>query len=491
MSAGLVDQTAMNPAPILDAVERYQGTIFDVDLGSSLGPDQFARLREALAARLKQEGLRPGGRVVVALPNGALFVATLAAVLACDGSPLLVHHKTPPAELLRYARRFGAEFLACEAGEVELPSEVKACSTDVSFDVSTLRWFVLSTATHAFTGPLLRAVPLHPTSGSTGLPKVAMRPGFAAMEEARHYADTISIDSGDTILAVPPMSHAYGYGMCTMVPLLTGANIVSLRSFSAASIQRALQSHAVTVLPLAPAMLAVLAFAGRMKLSHTRWVLTAGSVLTRRTAEHFHQKTGVHVCPLYGTTETGGITIATEGKGQEIDGRVGPPMAGISVRVETQTDSPELGDRVGKLYVRSSSMMTGYLDDTGRVTSPLEHDWFGTGDLARIDDNGSIHLRGRDSEVINVAGLKVTPCEVEEVIGRMAGVREVKVYGMTQRSGIDMVRAAVVLDGSATVADIRAHCEEQLVYFKRPQTITVMDALPRNPAGKIIAAQLP
>ena len=115
-------------------------------------------------------------------------------------------------------------------------------------------------------GPLLRGVPLHPTSGSTGLPKIALRPGFAAMEEARHYTATMAIDGDDTIMAIPPMSHAYGYGMCVMVPLLTGANIVSTRQFSVKLIHRALAEYPITILPTVPAMLDVLSL-GRRRLA--------------------------------------------------------------------------------------------------------------------------------------------------------------------------------------------------------------------------------
>ena len=99
-------------------------------------------------------------------------------------------------------------------------------------DVLPLDWSTLASAITAPLGPELRGVPLHPTSGSTGLPKIALRPGYAAMEEARHYAETMTIDADDVVLAIPPMSHAYGYGMCVMVPLLTGASIVSMRRFS-------------------------------------------------------------------------------------------------------------------------------------------------------------------------------------------------------------------------------------------------------------------
>ena len=86
--------------------------------------------------------------------------------------------------------------------------------------------------------------------------------------------------------------------------------------------------------------------------------------------------------------------------------------------------------------------------------------------------------------MINVSGLKVVPCEVEEAIAALPGVLEVKVYAGQHRSGSQMVKAAVAVESGLSVADIRAHCERQLVYYKRPQVVNLVDALPRNPAGQ-------
>jgi acyl-CoA synthetase (AMP-forming)/AMP-acid ligase II len=135
--------------------------------------------------------------------------------------------------------------------------------------------------------------------------------------------------------------------------------------------------------------------------------------------------------------------------------------------------------------------MAGYLDDRGRITVASPDGWFETGDLARIEADGTIHLRGRDSEVINVSGLKVVPCEVEEILAALPGVVEVKVYAGRNRSGTQAVKAAVAVENGMTVDDLRAHCDRHLVYYKRPNAITLVDALPRTPAGKIDRQRLP
>ena len=98
---------------------------------------------------------------------------------------------------------------------------------------------------------------------------------------------------------------------------------------------------------------------------------------------------------------------------------------------------------------------------------------------------------GRETEVINVEGLKVIPCEVEEVIAALPGVLEVKVYAGQRRNGGQFVKAAVVTEPHVDAAAIRAHCETNLVYYKRPERIIPVERLPRSPAGKILRDQLP
>ncbi len=338
----------------------------------------------------------------------------------------------------------------------------------------------------------LPGVPLHPTSGTTGVPKVAVRPGRAAVEEARHYIETMGVTAGDTIAAVAPMCHAYAFGMCVMVPLLSGARVVSMRSFQASRMFEAFASERITILPAVPAMLEVLMFgAGERLRGAVRTVLSAGSPLASRTAERFRDKSGITVRPLYGTTETGGITVAPAGEEQIAGSCVGPPMRGVEVKLRHDLEHTSQQPGVGRLCVRSSSMMSGYFGREGVDASPLSDGWFVTGDLAWIDPAGRIHLMGRETEVINVEGLKVIPCEVEEVIAALPGVREVKVYAGHRRSGGQFIKAAVVADDGIDQAAVRAHCEANLVYYKRPERIIPLENLPRSPAGKILRDQLP
>jgi acyl-coenzyme A synthetase/AMP-(fatty) acid ligase len=220
-------------------------------------------------------------------------------------------------------------------------------------------------------------------------------------------------------------------------------------------------------------------------------VLTAGSPLPERTARDFRRRFGRTPRPLYGTTETGGIAVAPAFGPPLCGEAVGPAMRGVETEVRPSEATAGLGEDVGILHVRSSSMMAGYADDDRLDPSWVEEGWFSTGDLARRDPAGNILLLGRQTEVINVGGMKVVPGEVEEIIAALPGVREVKVYAGRHRNGAQFVRAAVVAEAGTDAAAVRAHCQRHLVYFKRPDAITLVDALPKSASGKIIPQQLP
>ena len=307
----------LSPLPILDAFENYPGSYFDLDREDALDGSEMRAFRDRLAAGMRRSGLSAGDRVIFCVGNGPAFLAGLSAVLTVGGSPLLIHPKSPPPELKRTAHRLGASLVI--ADDVSSPDWQNECGRVDSmasagpFELYGARVGGVTRDANV-DGPVLTGVPLHPTSGTTGLPKTAVRPARAAEAEARHYIDAIGVTSDDVILTVAPMCHAYAYGMCLMVSLFSGAHLVSLRSFQPRLVLDALSSGRISILPAVPAMLDVLL----LEDTGTDWnalrcVLTAGSPLPERTANRFSEKTGLGIRPLYGTTETGGIAVAPSG----------------------------------------------------------------------------------------------------------------------------------------------------------------------------------
>jgi acyl-coenzyme A synthetase/AMP-(fatty) acid ligase len=419
-----------------------------------------------LERRLASSGVRPGDRVLLAVFNGPLFYAGMGALLAAGASPILMHAETPSAELSKAAERYGAEFVLRQAPHkaldmIELP------------DLAPLELTRLDHGPRAARG--FPGLPLHPTSGVTSEPKLAARPGAAAIAEAAHYIEAMGIGRSDTIVCLTPMSHAFAYGMCFAVPLLSSATVISMRRFNPRLARRAMDQGG-TIVQAAPAMLDVLLRSNAWPRS-PRLLVSAGAPVSPESARKYRESLGLFVRPLYGTTETGGISVAMHAG--EFDGSVGPPMRGVEVRLRP---APLHGGACGFLQVRSPSMMAGYADLSGVNDAD---DWFETGDLADIDSGGCIRLRARASEILNVFGHKVFAPEIEQVIGAAPGVREVMVCAEKHRTGSDLIKAVVVA-GPADEAAIRRYCELNLAPYKRPSIIAFSDAIPRTPSGKVL-----
>ncbi len=492
MHAGQVAAPLLSPEPILSAAAAFRGRMIDLDRSLVIEAGDLAGAYHALAKRLRRSGLLPGDRVVMGVGNGPLFITTLVAILEAGGAPLLVHADTPPAELQRTANRFGAKFIACDPqqhGKLRSAS-VRAVVLSRG-DWACLGWAQMDERNPLLQGeyPSLPGVPLHPTSGTTGEPKIAARPGPCAVAEAQHYIESIGIEADDVILNLTPMNHAYAYGLCVIVSLLASPTLVSMRRFSPTLVHRAIAELGITVLPAVPVMLDMLLFgAGDRLYDPSRRIFTAGAPLPARTARNFRQVCGSVVRPLYGSTETGVIAIAPGDHETDAD-CVGPPVNGVEVKTRA-SEGTNCREDFGRVYVRSSSMMAGYVARWGLDRSHLVNGWFTPGDLGQFDRLGELHLNGRETDVINVFGAKVVPSEVEEVLQMLPEVAEAKVYA-GQSSGSQFVKAAIVAASPIDGAKIRAHCKKHLVYYKQPEAITLLDALPRTPTGKIIRERLP
>ncbi|HEX8816036.1 MAG TPA: class I adenylate-forming enzyme family protein [Terriglobales bacterium] len=475
-----ITASEFSATPLLDAFENFKGTFHDLDAHIKVSAGELKNLKNEAQRKMTAGGITPGDIVVAALPNGSLFAAVWAASLASGASPILVHSETPAAELERMADRWGAHFMVsggADTGEILLDEPY-----------GTLRWRRRENNDADSPPSRFVSVPLHPTSGTTSEPKIAVRPGPCAVAEPRHYIQALGVDKSDIILCAIPMSHAYAYGMCLMVSLLTSADLLYMRKFHPGLLRTAINEMGVSVFPAIPVMLdSLLPQSGKPMADHPRIVLSAGATLGKRTFLEFRKAYGIDVRPLYGTTETGGISI---GDGDDAaNGAVGCAMQGVEVELQ-RSDRTKLDDKTGILRVRSSSMMAGYLEGNTMGLDAVDDGCFETGDLAQIDVYGKIHLLGRISEVINAFGFKVIPREVEEVIAMLPEVVEVKVYPR-RRGDADTVEAAVVCQNRFSERQILAHCEKHLVDYKCPTAIHLVDSLPRTESGKVAIDRLP
>ena len=215
-------------------------------------------------------------------------------------------------------------------------------------------------------------------------------------------------------------------------------------------------------------------------LSHLRLCFSAGTALPRETFDAFLRRFGVPVRQLYGCTEAGTLTANLDADPVAACGSAGRPVGEVEVRIED-----------GEIAVRSPAMTRGYSDDEELNRQVFRDGWFLTGDMGRLDDDGRLWVAGRKKRLIEVAGHKVDPVEVEDVVMAHPQVREAVVVGVRARvGGEETVKAVVVSGDGCGERDVIEFCRERLASFKVPQLVEFRDEIPRSPLGKVLRKYL-
>jgi long-chain acyl-CoA synthetase len=217
--------------------------------------------------------------------------------------------------------------------------------------------------------------------------------------------------------------------------------------------------------------------------------VSTAAALPLATAQAFDTRFGVPLSQALGIIEVGLPFINTTAP-REKPQSIGKPMPDVAFEIrDTITGEPVSQGEVGELFVRAGGMLDAYLNPW-RVREELAAPggWFGTGDLAVLDADGYLSLVGRAKTVINVAGMKCFPEEVEAVIQSCAGVKAVRVFGREHpRFGMVPVAEIIPLDlaNPPTVGEIATRCRNTLARYKVPVDFRFVESLPRTASGKI------
>jgi fatty-acyl-CoA synthase len=173
-------------------------------------------------------------------------------------------------------------------------------------------------------------------------------------------------------------------------------------------------------------------------------------------------------------------------------GSCGRAVLNVQTRVVDEAMRDIRPGEVGEIVHRSPHVMLGYFHDDERTAAAFEGGWFHSGDLGTIDDEGYITVVDRKKDMIKTGGENVASREVEEAIYRLPQVSEVAVVGLPHPRWVEAVAAVVVLKAGQTLteAEVLAHCHASMAGFKAPKAVVFVDALPKNPSGKLLKRQL-
>jgi long-chain acyl-CoA synthetase len=326
-----------------------------------------------------------------------------------------------------------------------------------------------------------RPVLLKLTSGTTAAPRAIRFRSPQLLADAMQICDTMGITENDLNFAVIPLSHSYGFSNLITPLLVRGVPMAISTDRMPRAVLDDLARTEATVFPGMP--LFFQAF-GEMidapPLPTLRLCISAGAPLSRRVARHFREKFGVPIHSFYGASECGGICY-DRGATENLEGFVGTPMHGVEL--EPLDSSAE----ATQMRVRSAAVGDGYFPDL--EPAKLGDGIFLPDDLVKMTATG-LSIVGRLSDVINVAGKKVNPAEVEAHLLSHEAVRQAIVFGRASALRNEEVIACVVAGKKTNEAALQEFCRARLSGWQVPKRIFLLETLPANERGKISRGEL-
>lgn len=228
-----------------------------------------------------------------------------------------------------------------------------------------------------------------------------------------------------------------------------------------------------------------------LDFSHLKIAVGGGMAVQKSTAERWKEVTGTPLAEGYGLTETSPVASCNPIDGTERNGTIGIPLPNTELKV-MDDDGKELkvGER-GEICIKGPQVMKGYWNRPKETAEVMRGEWFKSGDIGIMDEDGFFKIVDRKKEMILVSGFNVYPNEVEDVIASCPGVLEVGVIGMPDPKSTEKVVAFIVSnDKSLTEEAVIAHCHESLTNYKCPKEVYFTNELPKSNVGKILRRKI-
>ena len=470
----------------------------------SLTYGELARTVGSLRDWLRQQGVRPGDRVMVVAENSIAQAALVLAVSAAEAWSVNVNARLSAREidLIRehsgarrvlytvaaspdaraHAERHGAEFLDPPGGIG--PVALGPLAPDVVPEP-------------AAADPARQVAMLIYTSGTTGAPKGVMLAHRNVLSVAMTAAVLRELEPGDRHYGALPLAHIVGFATVLVATLLSGGSVHLAPRFQAGATLATLERQRITRFLGVPAMFqrirehCALKGIARLDLPALKLISASGAPLDLDLKEGIERLFGLTLHNGYGITECSPTIAQTWAGRPRRDESVGEPIPGIEVRLLGPDRRPVGPGEVGEIHVRGPGVMQGYYRAPELTAAAIDAEgWFNTGDLARMQD-GALFIAGRSKELIIRSGFNVYPPEIEAVLNTHPEVSLSAVVGRSVPGNEEVVAFVQLRPGVATTAqDLAAYAAGRLASYKRPAEVVLLDALPTNPTGKILKQQL-
>jgi fatty-acyl-CoA synthase len=472
---------------------------------------EFDRMSTRLAAGLWSHGIRPGDRIAILSRNSHAFAAMRFA-LARIGAVLVPINFMLNAEEIAFilqnsgttALAIGPDFLetglaAARASKVAnllwLPGEKAAVQPSglTGFE-ELIQTDEPVPAVEADARTLAQIVY---TSGTESLPKGAMLTHEAVIWQYVSCIIEGEMAADDVVLHALPLYHCAQLDVFLGPAIYIGATNIITAEPRPDVILQLIAKHGITSFFAPPSIWIALLRSplfDQTDLSSLRKGYYGASIMPVEVLREMQQRLpAVRLWNFYGQTEIAPLATVLKPEDQlRKAGSAGKPVLNVETRVVNPAMEDVRPGEVGEIVHRSPQLLIGYFNDLDKTAAAFEGDWFHSGDLAAVDEEGYITVVDRKKDMIKSGGENVASREVEEMIYRLPAVSEVAVIGLPDPYWIEAVTAVVVAkSGHALEADtVIAHCREHMASFKVPKRIIFAESLPKNPSGKLLKREL-
>jgi long-chain acyl-CoA synthetase len=492
---------------------------------------ELDRITDAFAVGLHEHGFQAGDRLAVYLQNVPQFEIAMIGAWKAGGTMVSVNPMNKAREVRTILDDCGARaILTHESLWADVAREVVP-ETDVAIPITTSELdFLAGSTPKALEGigrrrddatiALAELVDRHRgstpepvslgaedvafltyTSGTTGPPKGAMNSHRNVVFNSQSYREWGALTEDDAVLGVAPLFHVTGLIAHMGASLLTGMPLILFHRWDAEVALELIERHRATfTIGSITVFISLMnaASARTRDVSSLRKVLSGGAPVAPATVRAFEERFGAYIHNVYGLTETtspshfvprGSRAPVHEGSGAL---SVGLPIFNTVVRIVDEDDRDVAPGEIGEIVTEGPQVVSGYWNKPEETARAIPAGRLHTGDVGVMDPDGWFYVVDRKKDLINVAGYKVWPREVEDVIYGHEAVQEVAVVGVPDDYRGETVKAFVSLKAGHSVDadELIAFCRERMAAYKYPRRVEFLEELPKTASGKILRREL-
>lgn len=471
----------------------------------------FAEI-DALACRLanalKGLGIRPGDRVTLYSGNCWEWIVSYYGILKTGAVVNPLNVMFTPSEVAYVARDCGARAIVASADKGAALLDIKKDTplehvilfgADVPPGAKAFE-DLTGKGKDTFKSPSVETDALSTicyTSGTTGHPKGAMLSHRNVLMNTALTAVMHRRTEHDTIVTALPCAHVYGNVVMNGC-FFYGGTLALIRRFEELAVLEAIQEHRATMfegVPTAYMMLLAHPEISKYDLSSLTRCTVGGQTMPVAKGQEAEKKFGCPLLDLWGMTELAGLGTTHAWYAENRLGSIGVALPYVSAKIADAEDAKKTmpAGEVGELMIKGPIVMQGYFGNEKATKETIEPDgWMHTGDLAKMDEQGYVWIVDRKKDMINTAGFKVFPAEIERVLAAHPAVAMSAVGRVPDKLKGELAKAYVVLKPGAAASekDLLDFCRKELAAYKVPRAVSFVPSLPMTSTGKLMRREL-